>query len=324
MFFAGVTGAASADTASVGSVLIPGMVKKGYSPAFSTAVTITSSTIGVIIPPSIPMVIYGVLTDASVAEMFIAGAVPGVLIGLALIAISYVISWRRGYPIEPFLGWKRTVISFFEGLPPLTVIVIIFGGIIGGIFTPTEAAVIAAIYSLVLSLVFYRTLSLRDLPDIFVETATISSLAALLIAASNVFSWLLTTQQVPVLLSEHLLSLTDNPFVVLLLITAIYLVIGTVIDLTPAMIILVPIFLPLVQTLGVDVIHFGIITVMALAIGLYTPPVGTCLAVGLAIGNVSIVQITRALAPFFVVMLLVLLLIVAFPVIPLYLVNVFR
>lgn len=324
MFFAGVTGAASADTASVGSVLIPGMIKKGYHPAFSAAITVTSSTIGVVIPPSIPMVIYGVLTDASIADLFIAGAVPGVIIGSALMIMSYIIARQRDYPTESFLGWKRTVISFFEGLPPLTVIVIIFGGIIGGVFTPTEAAVIAAIYSLVLSLFIYRTLSMRDLPEIFVETATISSLAALLIAASNVFSWLLTTQQVPVLLSETLLSFTDNPLVILLIIMAIYLAIGTVIDLTPAMIILVPIFLPLVQTLGVDVIHFGVITVMALAIGLYTPPVGTCLAVGLAISNVSIVQITRALLPFFVVMVLVLLLIISVPEVSMYLVHLYR
>lgn len=324
MLFAGVTGAASADTASVGSVMIPGMIKRRYDPDFAVAITITSSTIGVLIPPSIPMVIYGVITNSSVAEMFIAGLIPGVLIGLALIWRSYATAVRRGYPVEPWQGWAACFRQILAGLPPLTVIVIIFGGIIGGIFTPTEAAVVAAIYAIFLTLVIYRTLRVRDLATVFVQTAALSSLVALLIAASNVFSWLLAAQQIPAALRDLLLSLTTNETIILLIIAFIYLIVGMVIDLTPAMLLLVPIFLPLVMSLGIDLIHFGIVTVMALAIGLYTPPVGTCLAVGLAIHRVPLPQITRAVLPFFVVMVSVLVVVIAVPEIPLYLVHVFR
>jgi tripartite ATP-independent transporter DctM subunit len=321
MLFAGVTGAASADTASVGSVMIPGMIKRRYDADFSVAITITSSTIGVLIPPSIPMVIYGVITNTSVAELFVAGLLPGMLIGLALMWRSYATAVRRGYPTEPWQGWGYCIRTILAGLPPLTIIVIIFGGIIGGVFTPTEAAVAAAIYAIFLALCVYRTLSFRDLAPIFVRTAALTSLVALLIAASNVFSWLLAAQQVPAVLRDALLSFTTNDTVILLVIAIIYLIVGMVIDLTPAMLLLVPIFLPLVQALGIDLTHFGIITVMALAIGLYTPPVGTCLAVGLAIHRVPLPQITQALIPFFLMMVSVLALVIVFPGISLYLVE---
>lgn len=313
MVFAGVTGAASADTASVGSIIIPGMIKKKYDPAFSVAVTITSSTIGVIIPPSIPMVIFSVLSGCSVAELFLAGMIPGLLIGSALIGISYGVSCKRGYPVDAWMGLRYCLVQIVKGLPPLAVVVVIFGGIIAGIMTPTEAAVVAAIYAILLCIFAYKTLSWKSLIPIFIQTASFSSMVVLLIAASNAFSWLLTTQQVPLQLKTIMLAVTDNPTIILLIISGIYLLVGMVIDLTPAMLLLVPVFLPLVKSLEVDLLHFGIITVMALAIGLYTPPVGTCLAVGLAIQKVPILEITRELVPFFLVMILVLLLIIVFP-----------
>ncbi len=321
MFFAGVTGAASADTASVGSILIPGMVQKGYDEDYSIVVTITSSTIGVIIPPSIPMVIYGVLTDSSISELFLAGMIPGILIGLGLISVSYYYAVKRNYPREELHSFQELKSMFLSGIAPLMVIVIIFGGIFGGVFTPTEAAVVAASYCLFISVVVYKKLKIRDLGRLFAKTGVMSSIVALLIAASNIFSWILATRQVPVRIQAMIFSITDDPLFILLIIALIYLIIGCFIDLTPAMIILVPILLPLVKSAGISVIHFGMVTVMALAIGLYTPPVGVCLGVALSICDTPILKVIKALIPFFLVMVLTLLTVILFPQLALFLLN---
>jgi C4-dicarboxylate transporter DctM subunit len=324
MLFAGVSGAASADAAAVGSVMIPGMIKKKYDPDFTVALTVTASTIGVIIPPSIPMVLYGVLTGASIAELFVAGVIPGFLIGGALMARAYWVSRKRGYPVEARQTWSEVRGKLIAGIAPLSVIAIILSGIIFGVTTYTEAAVLATVYALFLSMVVYRTLGFKDLIDITVRTALMTSVIALLIAGSNVFSWLLTTQQVPQLLSSALLTLSDNKIVILLIMGAIFLLVGTMMDLTPAMLLLVPIFLPTVNALGIDLVQFGLITIVSLAIGLATPPVGVCLAVGLAIHRLPIDQLTRAMLPFFAAMITVLALLILFPPLTLGLVELMR
>lgn len=321
MFFAGITGAASADTASVGAILIPAMTNKGYDADYAVCVTITSSTIGVIIPPSIPMIIYAVLASVSIAQLFAAGLIPGILIGLALIGVSVVIAIRHDYPKEKKLSLKSKIKYFFQGVPALIVIIIIFGGIFGGVFTPTEASVVAATYSLFMGIVILRTIKIKDLPSIFCKTAIMTSLVGTLIGTSNIFSWILASQQVPLTIRNYILSTNLTNIQTLLVIALIYLIIGCFIDLTPAMIILVPIFLPTILSMGIDPIHFGIITIMALAIGLYTPPVGVCLAVGLAISKEPIERVTKRLIPFFVVMVLILVLVIIFPKLTLFMVQ---
>ncbi|HHY48008.1 MAG TPA: TRAP transporter large permease [Firmicutes bacterium] len=321
MFFGGISGAASAEAAAVGSVIIPDMIKKGYNDDFTVALTVAAASIGVVIPPSIPMVIYGVLTDQSVGDLFIGGAIPGILIGLSLIAVSLVIAWKRNYPREDFRGLRHVALGILRGFPVLFTIIIIFGGIFLGVFTPTEAAAAAAVYALILALFVYHTVTFKDLIRIFEKSGTMAAVVALLIASSNIFSWILATQQVPAILRDTMLAITTNKYLILAMILVIYLIAGCIMDLTPAMIILVPIFLPLINQLGISLLHFGIITVVALAIGLYTPPVGTALAVGLAIGKVPVGRVTKALVPFFLAMVAILALVTYVPQVSLYLLS---
>lgn len=321
MFFGGISGAASAEAAAVGSVIIPDMIKKGYNDDFTVALTVAAASIGVVIPPSIPMVIYGVLTDQSVGDLFIGGAIPGILIGLSLIAVSLVIAWKRNYPREDFRGLRHIALGILKGFPVLFTIIIIFGGIFFGVFTPTEAAAAAAVYALILALFVYHTVTFKDLIRIFEKSGTMAAVVALLIASSNIFSWILATQQVPAILRDTMLAITTNKYLILAMILVIYLIAGCIMDLTPAMIILVPIFLPLINQLGISLLHFGIITVVALAIGLYTPPVGTALAVGLAIGKVPVGRVTKALVPFFLAMVAILALVTYVPQVSLYLLS---
>lgn len=324
MFFGGITGAASAEAASIGSIMIPGMARRGYDKDFAVALTITSSVIGIIIPPSIPMMVYAVLTDQSVAALFISGVIPGIIIGLGLILVSCIISVRREYPREEKKNLRDSFFAFLTGLPALATIGIIFGGIFLGVFTPTEAAIVAAVYTIALSCVFYHSLNLKDLLRIFADTGATTSIVLLLIGCSNIFSWILATQQIPILLRDYMIGITNDKDMILLMIIGIYLIIGCFIDITPAMVILIPIFLPLLNQLNIDLVHFGIVTVIALGLGLYTPPVGACLAVGVAISNEPVSKITIQMIPFFFIMVAVLLLVTYIPSISLFLVSFVR
>lgn len=313
MFFAGITGSATSDTASVGGILIPTMIDKGYDRDFSVAVTATSSTIGVLIPPSIPMVVYGVASGSSIAKLFLGGMVPGILVGLALMFVTYVITRKRNYPVDTKIPVSEAIKIVIKSIPALLTIIIILGGIITGFFTPTEAAGIAALYSFLLGTLYYKELKLSDIGDIFLEVAVTTGMVALMIATASSLGFLFASQGVPQMLAALILGITDNTFLILLMINLLLLFVGTWLDLSPAVIIFTPILLPVVTALGIDPIHFGVIMIMNLAIGLFTPPVGVCLFVSCGIAEISIAESIKAFIPFFVAMIAVLLLVTYFP-----------
>ena len=321
MFFAGITGSAASDTSSVGAILIPAMIEKGYEKDFSVAVTATSSTIGVMIPPSIPMVVYGVASGASIGRLFLGGFVPGVLVGFAQMAVTFIYARKRNYPVEAKITLRESVRVVLKGIPAVMTIVIILGGIVSGFFTPTEAAGIAALYSFLLGVLYYRELKLKDIPGILLEVSATTGMVALMIATASALGWLFANQGIPKVIGDAILSVTRNPFVILMLVNALLLFVGTWLDLSPAVIIFTPILLPIVQQIGIDPVHFGVIMVVNLAIGLFTPPVGVCLFVACGIAKISISDTIKAFIPFFLVMVGVLLLITYVPQIVMFLPN---
>lgn len=298
MIFAGITGAAVADTSAVGAILIPAMKKDGYDSDFSAAVTATSSTIGPVIPPSIPFILYGVLGEVSIASLFLAGFVPGVLLGLFQMGVVGYYAHTRSYPKSrrPSLreAFRVSVDAFFVLLMPI----IILGGILTGVFTPTESACIAVFYSLFIGLFVYRDIHLNDLPRIIIRTGATSSLVMLVIGTASIFSWLLASEEIPQLVTESILTLTQNKIIILLLMNILLLIIGTFMELTASLIILAPVLLPLMLEIGVDPLHFGVILVLNLVIGLTTPPVGVCLFIACSIARTSLEKLSRAIIPF--------------------------
>jgi len=321
MFFAGITGSAASDTASIGAILIPAMIEKGYEKDFSVAVTATSSTIGVMIPPSIPMVVYGVAAGTSIGRLFLGGIVPGILVGFALMGVTFFLARKRNYPVEIRISFKQSLRIVLKGIPALMTIIIILGGIVSGFFTPTEAAGIAALYSFLLGIFYYRELKLREIPGILLEVATTTGVVALMIATASALGWLFANQGIPQIIGHAILSVTDNKIIILLLVNLLLLFVGTWLDLSPAVIIFTPILLPIVQKMGIDPVHFGVIVVVNLAIGLFTPPVGVCLFVACGIAGISIADTVKAFIPFFLAMVLVLLLITYIPQLVMFLPN---
>ncbi|MGH4037968.1 MAG: TRAP transporter large permease [Sphaerochaeta sp.] len=324
MLFGGVSGSAQADVASTGPVMIPTMEEAGYSRDFATALTATSATIGMIIPPSNAMIIYStVATSVSVSAMFIAGIIPGILVGLAQMIVAYFISKKRGYPKSPKLTGKQKFTYIIQGFPPLMTFIIIMGGILGGIFTPTESAVIATFYNFFLAVFGYRTVSIKEVPDMLYHSAITTGVALFLISTSSIFGWILAYGNIPQQIARALLSVTSNKYLIYLMIFIILLLVGTVMDMTPALIIFVPIFLPIVQTLGMDAIQFGLFIVMALCIGLFTPPVGTVLFLACNIGHIAIEKVSKAMIPFMFSMIFIVLLVIFVPGVTLYLPSLF-
>jgi C4-dicarboxylate transporter DctM subunit len=321
MFFAGITGSATSDTASVGGILIPAMIDKGYDKDFSVAVTATSSTIGVLIPPSIPMVVYGVASGASIAKLFLGGMLPGILVGIALMIVTFFIARKRDYPVDSKIPVKEAVHIVFKSIPALMTIIIILGGIITGFFTPTEAAGIAALYSFCLGVFYYKELKLSHIGDIFLDVAITTGMVALMIATASALGWLFASEGVPAMLANLILSITANKIIIMLMINLLLLFVGTWLDLSPAVIIFTPILLPVVTALGIDPVHFGIIMIMNLAIGLFTPPVGVCLFVSCGIAGISITDSIRAFIPYFLAMIVILLLITYFPAVVMFIPN---
>ena len=313
MLFAGITGSAAADTSSIGAILIPTMVDKGYDKDFSVAITATSSTIGIMIPPSIPMVIYGVAASASIGKLFLGGIVPGILVGCALIAVSAVITKKRNYPRDEKVSFKQGAITIVKGIPAMITVLIILGGIIGGFFTPTEAAGIAALYSFLLGFFYYKEIKLRQIPKIILEVAVTTGQVTLMIATASALAWLFARQNVPAAIGGFLTGITTNKFALLLLINVWLLFVGTWLDCSPAIIIFTPILLPIAVACGIDPIHFGIIMVINLGIGLFTPPVGVCLFIACGIAKCSITSVVKAFIPFFLSMVAVLLIITYLP-----------
>jgi C4-dicarboxylate transporter DctM subunit len=306
MLFAGITGAAVADTSAVGSILIPAMKKEGYDSDFSAAVTATSSTIGPVIPPSIPFIIYGVLGEVSIASLFLAGFVPGILLGLFQMVVIWFYARKRRYPKRSRPSFRESIRVSGDAFLVLLMPIIILGGILSGIFTPTESACIAVFYALFISLFVYRDIHLKDLPRILIRTGATSSLVMLVIGTASIFSWLLASEEIPHSVTDAILALTHNKILILLLINILLLIIGTFMETTASLIILTPVLLPLMLKIGVDPLHFGVILVLNLVIGLTTPPVGVCLFVACAIGQTNLERLSRAILPFLVASIAVL------------------
>lgn len=314
MFFAAISGSGAATTAAVGSSLVPELRKKGYDPASAASLIAASGTIGVVIPPSVPMIIYAVIAQQSVSTLFLSGIVPGIAMGLGLAAIAIVQAYRRHYPrgtaLSPATLWR----TFRSAIWGLMTPVIILGGIFSGVFTPSEAAVVAVNYALLVSLFVYRDLRLPDIYRILIRSAMTTSVIMLVIATSAVLSWTLSSWQVPGAIAQAVLSLSTDPVVIMLLVVAVILLTGVFIETASALIILTPVLLPLVTQLGIDPIHFGIIIVMGLAIGMITPPVAINLYVASSVTQLPLERITRAIIPYLMGLISVLLLVVYVPI----------
>jgi tripartite ATP-independent transporter DctM subunit len=322
MLFAGITGSPTADTAAIGSILIPAMEKDGYETDFSAAVTVASSTIGPIIPPSIPMVIYAMCEGrVSVAALFLAGVIPGILVGLTQMVVAYFISIKKGYSATRtgFVSLKEFVVIFARSFLALLMPLIILGGIFSGIFTPTEAAAAAVGYALIIGLFVTRKLKVRSLVRHLLDTAVVTSVVMFVLAGSSVFGWLITVEMVPQRIANLILEFSRNPLVFLLLVNIFLLIVGCFMNTTAAIVILTPILSPIATSLGIDPLHFGFVVIMNLIIGQITPPVGSCLFVVMGICNTTMERVTKALLPFLAVEIGVLLLITYVPIITLWL-----
>ncbi|MGI6789761.1 MULTISPECIES: TRAP transporter large permease [Aminobacterium] len=303
MFFGAISGAAVATVAAIGTILIPAMVRRGYDKPFATAVQATAGTLGVMIPPSIPMIIYGVLTGVSIGALFMGGILPGILVGLSLMFVAWLISRKKGYRGDEKSSLNRIWQTFKQAILALLMPVIILGGIYGGVFTPTEAAVVAVVYGFVVGFFIYRELNLSQLKDILVTTVVGTSMIMFIIATSSVFSWILTAEQIPQVVANAILSISKNPIIILALINLLLLFLGTFMETVAAIIILVPVLLPVITQIGVDPLHFGIVLVVNLAIGMVTPPLGVCLFIGCSIADITLEDITRAVWPFILIMI---------------------
>lgn len=314
MFFAAISGSGAATTAAVGSSLVPELRKKGYEPASAASLIAASGTIGVVIPPSVPMIIYAVIAQQSVSTLFLSGILPGIAMGLGLATIAIVQAYRRQYPRGAALSAATIWRTFKSASWGLATPVIILGGIFSGIFTPSEAAVVAVNYALLVSLFVYRDLGLKDVYRILIRSAITTSVIMLVIATSAVLSWTLSSWQVPGAIAQAVLSLSTDPLVIMLLVVAVILLTGVFIETASALIILTPVLLPLVTQLGIDPIHFGLIIVMGLAIGMITPPVAINLYVASSVTRLPLERITRAIVPYLLSLVAVLLLVVYVPI----------
>ncbi len=315
MLFGGITGTAVADAASIGGVMIPGMKKSGYPADFSAAVTAASSTVGPIIPPSVPMIIVGALSGISVGKMFLAGAVPGVLMGFAMMITTYIIARRRGFPKQPWLGASEIAKSFSGAFWALAMTVIIIYGLLSGLATPTETAVIASIYAFVVGAFVYRELPIKQVPRILVDSAISSAGILALVGFANVFGWILVSERIPQMIADAVLSITDNKFAVILMINILLLIIGMFMETIAALIILFVPLLTLAQAVGIDPLHFATFAVLNLMIGLTTPPLGVCLFVCANIAKQPLMPVVKAILPFLFTNIAVLLLVSYVPAI---------
>lgn len=324
MLFGAISGSAVAAASAIGGILGPPMEKENYSKEFGAAINITSSTTGMVIPPSNVLIVYSLASGGvSIASLFLAGYIPGILMGLALMLAATVWIKKKKYPAGNSTNFKKIFSTFLNAFPSLLLLVVVIGGIVSGIFTATEASGIAVIYCLILALI-YRELDRKILFKVFLDSVGTTAIVMLLIAASMSMSWVMSYENIPQAVSDALLALSDNKFVILLIINLLLLFVGVFMDVTPAVLIFTPIFLPVMENLGVDPIHFGIIMVMNLCVGLCTPPVGSVLFVGVGVAKTSIQKVIKPLLPLYVVMFLVLLLITFIPAISLWLPSLFE
>jgi len=313
MFFAGISGSAAADAAAVGAILIPAMKKSGYDSDFAAAVQASGGSIGVIIPPSIPMIIFGFLTGASIGQLFAAGIFPGILIGLSLILVSTLISLKYGYSATAPFSTIQLWLTFKRALLAMGAPVIILGGILSGVFTATESAAVAVIYALLVGMFVYRQIKIRDLFALFRDGAVTSAIVMFIIAMASIFSWIAAIEDIPAQLAGGLLSLSENPVVLLLLINLVLLIAGTFVETTAALILLVPMITAMQPALNIDLIQLGVIVVTNLAIGMLTPPMGICLIVSCSISGDSLGAVSRRVLPFLAILIVDLLIITFYP-----------
>jgi len=326
MFFGGISGSAIADTAAIGGLLIPPMKKQQYPADYSAAVTASSAVIGIIIPPSIPFILYGIITNTSIARMFLGGIIPGILVGFTLMITTYFTTKKNGYgksdEIRKF-EFKRFWYTFKRAGLALVIPIIVVGGILGGIFTATEAGVVAAFVALLLGLFVYKEINLKDIPEIMLNTAKTTAIVLFLCGMAMVTAWLLTRARVPFTLANMLTSITTSPIGILLITNVLLFLVGFVMDLTPAMLILAPILLPVMERVGIDPVYFGVLMSINLGIGLITPPVGTVLYVACGVADIKLEQLVKAIIPFLITLLVVLGLLMLFPQLVLFVPNLF-
>lgn len=324
MLMGAIAGSAMASASAMGSILGPEMEKEGYSKEFGAAVNITSSTLGLVIPPSNVLIVYSLASGGvSIAALFLAGYIPGILTGLLLMLLAYFWAKKKKYKTGQRSTIKQVVKTFLHAFPSLLLLFIVIGGIVTGVFTATEASAVAVLYTLILGFV-YREIKLKDLKGILLESAMTTAVVMLLIGASMCMSWVMSYENIPQDITSGLLSISDNKIIILLLINLILLFVGIFMDMTPAVLIFTPIFLPIVEKLGIDPVHFGIIMVLNLSIGLCTPPVGSVLFVGVSVAKTSIQKVVRPLLPLFIMMIIALLLVTYIPALSMWLPKLFN
>ena len=321
--FGAISGSAAAAASAVGSILSDKMEKEGYDKAFTTAANVTSATTGLLIPPSNVLIMYSLAAGGlSIGALFIAGYLPGLLMSIALMIASYFYAVKKGYPKGNPYSISILTKTFLRAFPCLLLLVVVMGGIVAGIFTATEAAAIAVLYTFILAL-FYRELSFSKLKSILIDSSVTTAIVLLLVATSSSLSWVMSYGNLPQAISETLLALSNNPIVILIMINLVLLAVGVFMDITPAILIFTPIFLPVVESIGIDATHFGIIMILNLCIGLCTPPVGNLLFVGASVAGISFQKVLKPMLPLYIVMLFVLLLVTIFPQISLWLPSLF-
>lgn len=324
MFFAAISGSSAATVAALGSILIPAMVSRGYHKNFAGAVQAVSGELGVIIPPSIPLIIYGVATGTSIGDLFMAGFLPGVLIGLSLIITVFIIAKKRNYAKEEKKSGKELWIAFKEAILALLMPVIILGGIYGGIFTPTEAAAVAVAYAFIVGVLIYKEIKLAQVIVLLTNSVHVTANIMFIIASAGLFGWILTREGVPQEVAGFFMGISDNPIIFLLLVNVFLLIVGMFMETNASIIILAPLLVPVALELGVDPVHFGIIMIVNLALGMCTPPVGVNLFISAQIADIRLEQITKGMVPFYFVLLLTLMLITFIPQISLFLPTLFK
>ncbi|MDQ0300110.1 tripartite ATP-independent transporter DctM subunit [Salibacterium salarium] len=319
MLFGSISGSAIASAATMGKIMGPQQKKEGYDPAYSAAVNIASAPTGQVIPPSGIPIIYSLLSGGtSIGALFIAGYVPGMLMALLVLIVAYILAKKNNYPVSDPVQWKEAFKIILEAIPSLLLIVVVIGGIAAGVFTATEGAAVAVLYALLLSLI-YRSLSIQDIPVILKETVVFSGMILLLVGASTAMSWVMTFAEIPQTITNALLSISDNYFVIMLMIAGLLLLVGIFMDVAPALLVFTPILYPVATELGVDPVHFGMIMTMGLAIGVTTPPIGTVLFIGSSVSGVSIEKIVKPLFIFYIPLVVGLLLVTFIPEISLWL-----
>lgn len=326
VLFGGISGSAAADASAIGGLMIPQMEERGYGKDYAVSITVTSSIIAIMLPPSHNLIIYSISAGGkiSIADLFTAGIIPGLILAFALMVTAWAVARKRGYPTEPFPGARAVLALLINATPGLILIAIIFGGVRSGVFTASESSCIAVVYAIFVTILVYRTLSWEAFTEATFGAVRTASMVLLVIGSAASFGWLLAYLKVPGELVELIKGLSENPIVILLLLNVVLLILGTFMDMAPLIVITTPIFLPVAMAFGVDPVHFGIILILNLGIGLCTPPVGSVLFVGCAVGKVPVTEVIRAIWPFYIASVVTLMLITYIPALSLWLPSLFH